>query len=151
MKTKFKDLLSFGRVKRLAQMITDEHEDLALDIDQVQAVVEWLEQHVRDSIILAETVASYRDGLRVEGLDKELREVKIVTIPAKAQHEGMYSMSGYVYWTCPVCGGPRGELGAGRSYDGSMSLWVNVWSNPCGHGDSYERVRGEMHINGLNK
>jgi len=80
-----------------------------------------------------------------------MNEIKTVTIPAGREHQGYYSLTVKLYWTCPTCGGPRGEIGTGFSYDGSRRLVVNVWENPCGHVDYYPNVREEAAHNGLNK
>jgi len=46
-------------------------------------------------------------------------------------------------WFCPSCGGARGEIVPGISYDGSRRLAVDTWSNACGHVDTYAEVRRE--------
>lgn len=76
--------------------------------------------------------------------------IKEVYIPACDEHEGVYGMVVKLYWVCPVCGGPRGEVKNVRSYDGSRILYCNGWSNPCGHIDKYYMVREEARNNGLN-
>lgn len=68
---------------------------------------------------------------------------RTVTVPACAEHEGIYERRVRLLWKCPVCGGPRGEVEQGFSYDGSRHLLVNVWKNPCGHVDKYDDVRRE--------
>lgn len=78
-------------------------------------------------------------------------EIKKVTVPALTQHEGWYSITVKLHWTCPVCGGPRGEIIDTLSYDGSRRLNCNGWHNPCGHIDFYEDVRSEAAANGLNE
>jgi len=76
--------------------------------------------------------------------------IKAVTIPAKEDHEGFYSKTVRLYWVCPVCGMPRGELHAAISWDGSRRLDCEGWENPCGHIDKYSAVRAEAAKNGLN-
>lgn len=68
---------------------------------------------------------------------------KTVTIPSREAHEGIYSIDVSLYWFCPKCGKPRGELFDTVSYDGSRRLHVNGWSNACGHVDKYADVRQE--------
>jgi hypothetical protein len=67
----------------------------------------------------------------------------IVTIPARAQHEGVLSVTVEISNTYPQCGRERGEPGTVRSYDGSRILYCDGWSNPCGHVDKYSAVRDE--------
>jgi hypothetical protein len=74
-----------------------------------------------------------------------------VTIPAKIQHEGIYSVVVTIKDTCPTCGQQRGKPTQGTSYDGSRRLSVDMWKNPCGHIDKYSAVRKEAAENGLNK
>jgi hypothetical protein len=69
--------------------------------------------------------------------------VRTVTIPAGEQHEGLHSMRVTLPWTCPQCGGPRGEPFETTSYDGSRRLGCDGWKNPCGHVDGYAAVRQE--------
>lgn len=67
-----------------------------------------------------------------------------VTIPAKKQHEGFYSMTIEISDKCPKCGAKRGtKIYDGFSYDGSRRLHVTCWENECGHIDKYEEVRQE--------
>lgn len=68
---------------------------------------------------------------------------RTVIIPARAEHEGFHSREVTLQWTCPVCGGVRGEPFATWSYDGSRRLYVHGWINPCGHIDNYDAVRKE--------
>ena len=67
-----------------------------------------------------------------------------VTIPAREMHEGLYTVTAKISDRCPQCGGPRGEVYAGFSYDGSRRLVVSRWDNPCGHVDYYSDVRQEI-------
>jgi hypothetical protein len=69
--------------------------------------------------------------------------IRRVSIPAVAEHAGLYSMTVTLRWTCPVCGGPRGAPFQTTSYDGSMRLACDGWINPCGHVDKYSEVREE--------
>jgi hypothetical protein len=66
-----------------------------------------------------------------------------VTIPATAEHQGFYSITVEISDFCPVCGGKRGKVFDGISYDGSRRLHVDCWNNPCGHIDKYCDVRKE--------
>lgn len=68
----------------------------------------------------------------------------IVTIPARPEHQGTYKITGQIADICPKCGGPRGPVEQGRSYDGSLYMSVDMWRNPCGHIDYYDDVRREM-------
>lgn len=68
---------------------------------------------------------------------------RTVTIPARAEHEGMRARVVTLSWICPKCGGPRGLPYAGFSYDGSRRLAVHRWENDCGHVDDYASVRAE--------
>lgn len=77
--------------------------------------------------------------------------IMTVYIPAKEQHDGFDGIRVGLYWNCPVCGGPRGEVYETRSYDGSRILPCNGWKNPCGHVDKYDAVRREAAANGLNE
>lgn len=67
-----------------------------------------------------------------------------VTIPARDDHEGIYSITVEISDTCPKCGGKRGEPFETLSFDGSRRLAVNGWVNPCGHIDLYRDVRKEF-------
>jgi hypothetical protein len=64
-----------------------------------------------------------------------------VTIPAREEHEGLYSITVTLPWVCLVCGGPRGETHQSLSFDGSRRMSVDGWSNPCGHIEKYSMVR----------
>ena len=68
---------------------------------------------------------------------------KTVTIPACAEHKGLYTVTVCLKWICPVCSGPRGPVHNVFSYDGSMRLSCDGWENPCGHVDKYSDVRRE--------
>lgn len=68
---------------------------------------------------------------------------RTVRIPASANHDGFGLLTVTLFWTCPVCGGPRGEPHDARSYDGSRILHCDGWRNPCGHIDYYDDVRNE--------
>lgn len=76
--------------------------------------------------------------------------IRTVRIPACDNHEGLYAMNVRLRWVCPKCGGPRGQIENGLSYDGSLYLAVNKWKNPCGHIDKYDAVRNEAKENQLN-
>ena len=82
---------------------------------------------------------------RVAGNDKEIPDAcyKTVTIPACAEHMGLYSADVRIKWVCPICSGPRGPVHKTFSYDGSMRLSCDGWENPCGHVDKYSDVRRE--------
>jgi hypothetical protein len=79
-----------------------------------------------------------------------MNEVKTVYIPRRPQHDSFDGIHVSVYWVCPVCGGPRGEVYPARSYDGSRVLHCDGWRNACGHIDYYEKVVREAANNGLN-
>lgn len=68
---------------------------------------------------------------------------RTVQIPRCAEHDGWHSMTVTLAWTCPRCGGPRGEVFRTISYDGSRRLSCDGWKNPCGHIDFYADVRRE--------
>ena len=68
---------------------------------------------------------------------------RTVRIPAVAEHNGMHLATVTLLWFCPSCGGARGEIVPGISYDGSRRLAVDTWSNACGHVDTYAEVRRE--------
>jgi hypothetical protein len=44
---------------------------------------------------------------------------------------------------CPIDGERRGEPTGLNSCDDGAHYWVQVWSNPCGHVDSYADVINE--------
>ncbi len=67
----------------------------------------------------------------------------IVEIPLVTEHEGIWSAKYEISDKCPICGGPRGEIFRGLSYDGSRRLGVDCWKNPCGHVDKYDDIRKE--------
>lgn len=71
-----------------------------------------------------------------------------VTIPRCEQHEGMFKTTVKIFDYCPKCGKKRGTdtIHKGFSYDGSLRLTVDCWSNPCGHIDKYSDVRQEAII-----
>lgn len=77
-------------------------------------------------------------------------DLRTVTIPARDQHEGIYSATVSLDWHCPICGEPRGDIFHTRSYDGSRALNCHGWINDCGHIDKYEAVIKEAVKNGLN-
>lgn len=77
-------------------------------------------------------------------------DIKEVCIPACAEHEGRRAVHVRLRWVCPVCGQPRGKIKTVRSYDGSMVLFCDGWSNDCGHIDKYDDVIAEAIANGLN-
>jgi hypothetical protein len=79
-----------------------------------------------------------------------IQRVRIVIIPACEQHEGIYNIRVNLYWICPICGGPRGEVVNSRSFDGSRQMFCHGWTNPCGHVDKYSDVRIEARNNGIN-
>ena len=80
----------------------------------------------------------------------ETTDIKTVEVPAMLEHQGFYTIKINLYWVCPVCGGQRGEVNRGVSYDGSLRVGVDVWRNECGHVDKYNVVRKEAQQNGLN-
>lgn len=66
---------------------------------------------------------------------------RTVTIPARAEHDGFDAIRVTLPWVCLHCGGPRGEPFETVSWDGSRTLAVHGWSNPCGHVEKYSEVR----------
>jgi hypothetical protein len=80
------------------------------------------------------------------------KTIKTVYIPACVEHDGIMGMYVKLFWNCPVCGKPRGEIVDNvRSYDGSRILYCDGWYNPCGHIDKYSDVRHEAYTNDLNQ
>lgn len=73
----------------------------------------------------------------------DTRVRRSVQIPACDKHEGWHSVRVELDWTCPVCGGPRGDIFRTVSYDGSRRLGCDGWTNPCAHVDRYSAVRAE--------
>ena len=70
-----------------------------------------------------------------------------VIIPARQQHEGIFSIEVEISDNCPKCGSKRGtKVWQGFSYDGSRRLYVTMWENECGHIDKYSEVRKELGI-----
>lgn len=78
-------------------------------------------------------------------------ETRFVTIPACSNHSGLLTVTVKLHWTCPECGGPRGETFRTQSYDGALPVQCDGWNNPCGHVDHYRDVRLEAQANGLNE
>jgi hypothetical protein len=76
--------------------------------------------------------------------------IRSVTIPACDQHEGYYKTTVRLYWVCPKCHHPRGDVRFVLSFDGSLRMSVYGWTNPCGHIDKYFDVRQEAKDNLLN-
>lgn len=73
-------------------------------------------------------------------------EFRTVEIPARDAHDGLHSTRVTLQWACPTCAGPRGDIVAAISYDGSRRLHCDGWTNPCGHVDGYASVRREAAI-----
>ena len=73
-----------------------------------------------------------------------------VTIPARVEHQGYHARTVKISKFCPICGERRGDVFKTYSFDGSLRLSVDGWSNPCGHIDKYSAVRKEAATNGLN-
>ncbi|MDX8127745.1 hypothetical protein QLH52_10665 [Methylomonas sp. OY6] len=78
-------------------------------------------------------------------------EPRFVTIPACSNHSGLLTVTVKLHWTCPECGGPRGDTFRTQSYDGTLPVQCDGWNNPCGHIDHYRDVRLEAQANGLNE
>ena len=76
--------------------------------------------------------------------------IKYAVIPGRDNHDGRDAIVVALRWVCPRCSGPRGEIKAGISYDGSRQLECDTWKNPCEHIDFYDEVRKEAAHNGLN-
>jgi hypothetical protein len=70
-------------------------------------------------------------------------EHRAVRIPGSDDHDGHHLITVTLRWTCPTCGGPRGQIRPAVSYDGSRRLACDGWTNPCGHIDTYAAVRRE--------
>lgn len=85
----------------------------------------------------------------IESNETETREVEI---PLTRHHDGSPFRTATVEleWVCSICGEPRGEPQDGVSRDGSRTVEVDTWENPCGHVDKYSDVRQEAAENGLN-
>jgi hypothetical protein len=66
---------------------------------------------------------------------------RTVSIPRCDEHDGLHSITVTLPWTCPRCGGPRGEVFRTISYDGSRRLGCDGSQNQCGHVDFYADVR----------
>jgi hypothetical protein len=81
------------------------------------------------------------DARAVRAADKATATERRVTIPARADHHGLDSITVTLPWTCIHCGGPRGEPYDALSYDGSLRLHVHSWTNPCGHIEKYSEIR----------
>jgi hypothetical protein len=76
-------------------------------------------------------------------MNADVLVTRTVQIPGSDAHDGWHSVKVTVLWECPTCGGPRGDVTRGISFDGSRRLGVDTWTNPCGHVDFYSRVRLE--------
>lgn len=48
--------------------------------------------------------------------------------------------------TCPVCGGPRGDVYTQRFCEDGEWYDVDRWDNPCGHVDMYASVLEESEV-----
>ena len=48
-------------------------------------------------------------------------------------------------WSCPTCGGQRGEPQGKRFCEDGEWYGCSVWTNPCGHIDHYMDVYREAH------
>ncbi len=79
-----------------------------------------------------------------------MKNIKLVTIPACEQHEGILVINILLKWNCPICNKQRGEIRPVFSYDGSRRLSCDGWRNSCGHIDKYSAIRIEAKLNGLN-
>lgn len=71
-------------------------------------------------------------------------ETRRITIPARDEHAGLDKVTVEVPWKCLICGGPRGEPTIRLSYDGSRTMAVHGWDNPCGHVEKYDTVRAAV-------
>lgn len=93
-----------------------------------------------------------KSHIEPEAITDVPKTIKTVYIPACVEHEGTMGVCVGLFWNCPVCGKPRGDiLNNVRSYDGSRILYCDGWYNPCGHIDKYAAVRQEALANGLNQ
>jgi hypothetical protein len=75
---------------------------------------------------------------------------RMVTIPARQDHQGFLTVTVSLVWSCPECGKPRGDTFRTISYDGALPVNCDGWNNSCGHIDHYRHVRLEAFSNGLN-
>lgn len=81
-----------------------------------------------------------------------MTETRTVTIPARPDHRGdpRNARAVTLRWACPVCGAQRGAPVGSTLHDQGRRLFVDGWVNPCGHAESYDEVRREAAVNGLN-
>jgi hypothetical protein len=91
-----------------------------------------------------EEIMSQRNAFEVIAEVLEKMDTRTVTIPAKDEHEGFYTLTLTLPWFCLACGGPRGEPFPLRSYDGSRHMVVDGWKNECGHVEKYSMVRAAI-------
>lgn len=76
---------------------------------------------------------------------------RVVTIPERPEHAGMYAVKVRLLWVCPVCGEPRPDtVTMMDSWDGSRTLKASSWDSPCGHLIKYAQLLKEARVNGLN-
>jgi hypothetical protein len=119
------------------------------EINSFEAVVHW-----NDYDAMSAAFHVFSDDILENNrvvVDYAPNDIRAVTIPACEEHGGFRLMRVNLFWYCPVCGQPRGELKKVRSYDGSRRLNVHGWDNACGHIDKYADVRVEAVENGLNR
>lgn len=148
--------------------------EVAFDGDIVESmdgyevsIVRWDEDSARfvldiDNVIeTAESIYAYRIIGNVHDnpellerdapdIDADAAPIQTVYIPSCENHEGIYGVYVRLRWICPRCGRRRGVVKSGVSYDGSLTLAVSAWENPCGHIDKYDAVLREALENGLN-
>ena len=78
-----------------------------------------------------------------------MEDQRNVIIPAGKKSEALL-LSVDLEWKCPTCGGPRGEQIHKTSNFDKPDVYFDIWSNPCGHLETYADNRREALNNGLN-
>lgn len=73
--------------------------------------------------------------------------IEDVSIPSE---DGSYVMGVCLAWVCPVCLAQRGQVENRTIRRRGKLLYCSKWKNPCGHIDTYKKVREEGRVNGLN-
>lgn len=84
------------------------------------------------------------------GLTRPATLLREVLVPARIDHQGIYTVRVKLKWVCPVCGKPRGEPRPVRHWNGKHVIECQFWTNPCGHEEDFQTVRQEAFANGLN-
>ena len=71
-------------------------------------------------------------------------DCRFVTLPACPDHRGVLAIDVVLPWTCPACGGPRGEPWVTTFDELTHPLTAHTWLNPCQHFDYLHEVREEV-------